>query len=188
MMTVSKSLDSFVEMKKLFYFIALACLPACTDTGGFGSDWIYRASVDPISQKPTSFAMMLLPGDDFTDDPSYLTATCDENGFEFYIASEGYWGHGSHYFKDNQRFELRVGDRLFKGRYLPTAEGDSAYLISKKPKFSAVKAGELLNSFSAPTTVAVRVMDYRGTPNTVTRTISGKSENLLRVAQDCQIK
>ncbi|WP_406735901.1 hypothetical protein [Thioclava sp. GXIMD4215] len=159
----------------------------CVSTGGIGSDWIYKADKDPISLKPNSFAMMLLNSDRFSDDPNYLAATCDEDGFEFFINSAGFWGQDTRAFRKNQVFEMRVGTRVFSGRYLPVSSGDAAYLISGKPRFSAVDRKQLFAAFSQPGQLAVRVSDYQGTPSTVTGAISGNSTGLLKVAADCGI-
>lgn len=163
-------------------------LAACAAGGGFGGDWIYNQSSDPITRKPSTLAMLMLYSSDFTNEPSYLAATCDENGFEFFIASEGFWGQYSTFFRRNQTFEMRVGDTVFSGRYLASNSGDSAYLISGKPKFKAVVASDLLAAFNGARSVAVRVSDYRGVSSTTSRSISGNAEGLLRVAADCGVR
>lgn len=132
--------------------------------------------------------MLMLYSSDFTDQPSYLAATFDENGFEFFIDSEGFWGQDSPFFRSNQTFEMRVGDTVFRGRYLAANSGDSAYLISGKPKFKAVAASDLLAAFSGARSVAVRVSVYRGVSSTTSRSISGNANGLFRVAADCGIK
>lgn len=162
----------------------LGGLSGCT-AGSLGSDWVYQEGRDEISQKPFSMALMLLPSSDFTDEPSSLAAYCGEDGLDFSILSEGFWGQDSRYFRKNQTFEMRIGNTLFEGRYLPSSDGESAFLLSDKPPFSAVDRATLIQAFSEPGSVAVRVADYRGVTSTSSRSISGASENLVRVFAMC---
>lgn len=82
---------------------------------------------------------------------------------------------------------MRVGDTIFKGRYLAAASGDSAYLISDKPKFKAVTASDLLAAFNGARSFPVRVSDYRGVSSTTLRAISGNADGLVKVAAECGI-
>jgi hypothetical protein len=128
----------------------------------------------------------MLESSNFTDQPSYIAASCTEEGFDFWIESEGYWGESSRYFRANQTFELRVGDKVFSGNYLPSNDGTSAYLISENPRFLAVEKEKLLQAFAGVSSVAVRVSDYRGVKSTATANLRGQNDNLLRVAADCK--
>ncbi len=177
-----------MKLKLLPLIYACLCLAGCAAGGGPGGDWLYSQTADPITRKPITLAMLFLYSSDFTDQPSYVAASCDETGFEFFIGSRGFWGQDSQFFRKNQTFEMRVGDRIFKGRYLAAASGDSAYLISAKPKFKAVSPQDLLMAFNGADSIAVRVSDYRGVASTTSRAISGNSEGLAKVAADCGIK
>lgn len=173
---------------RLLLVSTLSLLTACVSGGGLGSDWLYRETSDPVSRNPSTFAMLTLPSEDFTNEPSYLAATCDQNGFEFFVASEGYWGESSPFFRKNQTFEMRVGDKIFQGHYLASVEGDSAYLVSNNPTFKAVDPQKLIDAFSGANSIAVRVADYRGSTSTVSRSVFGNSEGLVRVAADCGLR
>lgn len=78
-----------IPVRRVFSWgvVATSCLTlaACAAGGGFGGDWLYSQSSDPITRKPSTLAMLMLYSSDFTDQPSYLAATCDENGFEFLL-------------------------------------------------------------------------------------------------------
>ena len=175
-----------MKLVRSLFIPALLFVAACAE-GGFGSDWTYTTRNDKISGEPFSFAIMLLPASDYTNQPDAIIASCDSNKFELFISSEGYWGSGSRYFRANQTFELRIDDKVYSGKYLPDVEGDNAWLISATPKFSAVNRQEILASLASATYVAARVSDYRGASSTTSSKLSGNSEGLLRVMTDCGI-
>lgn len=171
---------------RLVQFACLMALSACAGALP-GGDWIYRQHIDAVTKKPAISGHHLLLPTRYKNDPDYIAATCSEDGFEFFIGTIGDWGEPTRKSSQNQRFELRVGETVFKGLYLAVPGGDMAFLVSSASNYAAVNPKTLVDAFSGAKSVAIRIADVRGRTYTVSSSMSGNSEGLRRVAAECGI-